>query len=189
MRKPISTAALVLAGTLLASGAQAQVPFFNAACPGRVDVHADEGGPVFINGKQAKLKRFNNNYYEARLGKLTISISLNPDGSPDISYTGAGGANGVCRINGGRAAEVQGDDDDGNDPQQRSGGVALGMMPAFCRGEASAEFGVRPARITTNMAFQSGKGYVVQGNYPDGNGRTSFFNCWFDRDGNFVSVN
>ncbi len=74
-------------------------------------------------------------------------------------------------------------------PRRRSSGTALGMMPAFCRGEASAQFGVRPNRITTNMAFRSGKGYVVQGNYPDGNGRTSFFNCWFDRDGNFASVN
>jgi len=174
-------------------GAEAKVPFFNASCPGRVDVHADAGGPVFVNGRQARLKTFNRNYYEARIGKLTISISVNPDGSPDISYTGPGGANGVCRVKGGRAAEMQdnGFDDGYGEPQprRRSSGTALGMMPAFCRGEASARFGVRPNRITTNMAFRSGKGYVVQGNYPDGNGRTSFFNCWFDRNGNFASVN
>lgn len=193
MHQSILTAAVVLAGALFASTAQAQVPFFNASCPGRVDVHADDGGPVFINGKQARLKRFSNSYYEARLGRLTISISVNPDGSPDISYTAAGGGNGVCRVKGGRAAEMQDDgDDDGyveTRPRRRSSGVAPAMMPAFCRGEASAQFGVRPTRITTNMAFRSGKGYVVQGNYPDGNGRAAFFNCWFDRDGNFVSVN
>lgn len=193
MNKPVLTAALVLAGALLASAAQAQVPFFNASCPGRLDVHADEGGPVFINGKQARLKRFNNNYYEARLGRATISISVNPDGTPSISYTGPGGANGMCRVKGGRAAERQdyGDDDGYGEvrPRRRDDGVNLGMMPAFCRGEASAEFGVRPSRITTNMAFRSGKGYVVQGNYPDGNGGATFFNCWFDRGGNFRSIN
>lgn len=193
MYRTISIAFLVFAGAFSASAAEAKVPFFNASCPGRVDVHADEGGPVFINGKQAKLKRFNNDYYEARLGKLTISISINPDGSPEISYTASGGGNGVCRVKSDGAAEMQDNSgDDGYDepqPRQRSNSVATGMMPAFCRGEASAQFGVRPTRITTNMAFRSGKGYVVQGNYPDGKGRTSFFNCWFDRDGNFVSVN
>lgn len=191
MRNSIFTAALVFAGGLFASAAQAQVPFFNASCPGRLDVHADEGGPVFINGRQARLKRFNNNYYEARLGRATISISVNPDGTPEISYTGPGGTNGVCRVKGGRASGWQDNDDDGGygEPRRRSDGVNLGMMPAFCRGEAAAEFGVRPSRITTNMAFRSGKGYVVQGNYPDGNGGAAFFNCWFDRGGNFVSIN
>ena len=62
------------------------------------------------------------------------------------------------------------------------------MMPAYCRGEASAQFRVRPARITTNRPFMSGRGYVVQGNYPDGKG-TAVFNCWFDKGGNFVSIN
>jgi hypothetical protein len=61
-------------------------------------------------------------------------------------------------------------------------------MSAFCRGEASAEFGRRPSEITTNMAFRSGNRFVVQGSFPDGK-RTTFFNCWFDADGDFVSVN
>lgn len=193
MHKPLASGIVLIAGILLASTVQAQVPFFNASCPGRVDVHADDGGPVFINGKQAKLKRFNSNYYEARFGKLTIAISVNPDGRPEISYTAAGGGNGVCRVKGGRSAGMQDDrENDGyldSPPRRPSGGVSLEMMPAFCRGEASAQFGLRPNRITMNMPFRSGRGYVVQGNYPDGSGRTSFFNCWFDRDGNFVSMN
>ncbi len=191
MHKPILTAVLVAAGALFASAAEAKVPFFNAACPGRVSVHADEGGPVFINGREARLKRFNNNYYEARLGRLTISVSVNRDGSPDVSYTGPGGANGVCRVKGDRAAQMQDEDGGGygeSRPRRRSDGVALGMMPAYCRGEVSAQFRVRPSRITTNRPFMSGRGYVVQGNYPDGKG-TAFFNCWFDKGGNFVSIN
>jgi hypothetical protein len=40
-------------------------PFFNATCPGGIDVHADEGGYVYFNGKQAKLAKINREYYEA----------------------------------------------------------------------------------------------------------------------------
>ncbi|WP_210333215.1 MULTISPECIES: hypothetical protein [unclassified Ensifer] len=57
MRSTIATGMLVgiLAG--FATEAKAEVPFFNATCPGRIEVHADQGGPVFINGSQARLKR------------------------------------------------------------------------------------------------------------------------------------
>ncbi|MBD9494705.1 hypothetical protein [Ensifer sp. ENS01] len=61
------------------------------------------------------------------------------------------------------------------------------MMPRFCQGEASAAFGVRPNRITVNMAFRSGRYYWVQGNYDGGRGVT-FFNCRFDFMGNFIDV-
>ncbi|MDW5318538.1 hypothetical protein R6X40_31335 [Rhizobium sp. PL01] len=166
------------------------MPFFNASCPGKVDVHADTGGPIYIGGKQAKLKRFNENYYEARLGNITVSVTVSPDGSPDISYTGKGGANGVCQV------KTKGVTDDATQdqgmPEQRplrnTNAVAMGSLPAFCKGEASAAFGRRPTEITTNMAFRSGNRIVVQGYYPDGEGQ-KFFNCWFDPDGNFVSVN
>lgn len=62
--------------------------------------------------------------------------------------------------------------------------LSTGQMPRFCAGEASAQFGVRPTEITTNMAFQSGSNYVVQG-YFDRDGGTTFFNCWFGLDGRF----
>jgi len=63
-------------------------------------VHIDDGGPVFVNGKEASLKRSNDNYYEARdaASGVTISISKNPDGSSDLSYTGKGRAHGICTI-------------------------------------------------------------------------------------------
>lgn len=199
LKKLLATAVLAVTASWLAGPAQAEVPFFNAVCPGRIEVHADDGGPVFINGQQARLKRFSRDYYEARLGRVTVSVSVNPDGTPEISYTARGGANGVCRLRNGRSSQVEGNDDgDGygngsgngygeNRPRRRPAGVPLEALSAFCRGEASAEFGVRPSRITTNMAFRSGGRYVVQGNYPD-RGRTAFFNCWFDRDGNFLSI-
>ncbi|MFJ3073608.1 MULTISPECIES: hypothetical protein [Pseudomonas] len=90
----------LLSGLLVAfsSLAQAQIPLLNATCPGNIEVHADKGGPIYINGKEAKLKKFNDNYFEAKGSNVTISLSINPDGSPDVSYTGKNRANGICQI-------------------------------------------------------------------------------------------
>ena len=93
----------LIAVLLLASPtAFAAIPGFSATCPGDLSVHADAGGPVFVNGREAKLKTFNENYYEARdeqTGTI-ISINRNPDGSTAVSYTGKGRANGVCTLAG-----------------------------------------------------------------------------------------
>ena len=40
---------------LLAGAAEAKIPFFNAVCPPDNQIHADKGGPVFVNGAEAKL--------------------------------------------------------------------------------------------------------------------------------------
>lgn len=94
---PLTVALLV---TTFAAPAMAAVPFFNASCPGGIDVHADDGGPVYVQGREAALKRFNDRYFEARdtNSGITLSISRNDDGTPQISYTGRGGANGICQI-------------------------------------------------------------------------------------------
>lgn len=91
---------MVAVAALFAGNAQAGLARMNATCPGKLDVHVDQGGPVYVNGKQATLKRFNDNYYEARdaASGVTISISNNPDGTSDMSYTGKNRANGVCQI-------------------------------------------------------------------------------------------
>jgi hypothetical protein len=90
---------LLAAPLLLAAGwAQAAIPMFNATCPGKIEVHADEGGPIYINGKEGKLKKFNDNYFEAKGAGVTISLSINPDGSAGVSYTGKNRANGVCEV-------------------------------------------------------------------------------------------
>ncbi|MDR9861128.1 MULTISPECIES: hypothetical protein [Pseudomonas] len=90
---------LLAAPMLLASAmAHAAIPQLNATCPGNIEVHADEGGPIYINGKEGKLKKFNENYFEAKGAGVTISLSINPDGSPAVSYTGKNRANGVCEL-------------------------------------------------------------------------------------------
>jgi hypothetical protein len=79
--------------------AQAQgIPLFNATCPGKIEVHADKGGPVYINGKKATLKKVSNKFYEAKGSGVTISIMINEDESLGVSYTGPGRANGICTV-------------------------------------------------------------------------------------------
>lgn len=76
------------------------VRLLNALCPGHIAVHADEGGPVFINGKEARLKIVNDHYYEASDAgsALTISVASASDGMPEVSYAARARANGVCTV-------------------------------------------------------------------------------------------
>lgn len=78
--------------------ASAGIPLFNATCPGEIEVHADQGGPIYINGKEGELTKFSDTYYEAKGSAVTISLMINPDGSLDVSYTGQHRANGVCAV-------------------------------------------------------------------------------------------
>lgn len=100
MRRHALSLTAALLSTAVVTPAMAAVPFFNARCPGGIDVHADEGGPVYVQGREAALKRFNDRYFEARDANsgITLSISSNDGGTPQISYTGRGGANGICQV-------------------------------------------------------------------------------------------
>lgn len=84
---------------LAASGiANAGIPQLNATCPGNLEIHADQGGPVYINGKEGKLKKINDENFEIKGAGVTISLGINPDGTPWMSYTGKHRANGICTI-------------------------------------------------------------------------------------------
>lgn len=96
--------AIIAAAMLLSAGAQPGIPRLNASCPGNVDIRVDEGGPIYINGKQAALKQVSDNHYEAEGAGVTISLTINADGSPSVSYLGRGGVNSVCVISGGTRA-------------------------------------------------------------------------------------
>ena len=99
---------LVAVLTVSASSTQAAIPLVNATCGKGVEVHADQGGPVYINGKEAVLKRFNDNYYEAKNQDVTISLATNPDGTPNLSATWRGGKNGICTVTDGAASPKPG---------------------------------------------------------------------------------
>ncbi|ARZ72896.1 hypothetical protein CCR98_01385 [Stenotrophomonas sp. WZN-1] len=100
MRRHALPLTAALLSSVFVAPAMAAVPFFNASCPGGIDVHADEGGPVYVQGREATLKRFNDRYFEARDANsgITLSVSSSDDGTPQISYTGRGGANGICQV-------------------------------------------------------------------------------------------
>jgi hypothetical protein len=84
---------LAFAGVTYAKG----IPLLNYSCGSGISVHADQGGPVYINGKEATLKKINDNYYEATGSGITVSISLRTGGEPTLSYTGKRGVNGICQ--------------------------------------------------------------------------------------------
>ncbi|MCL1527552.1 DUF3011 domain-containing protein [Xanthomonas nasturtii] len=99
MKKFIAVGVVSLAGAISLAPASAAIQQFNGTCPGGVEVHADQGGPVYINGRETRLKRFNDDYYEASDGRgLTLSINRTPDGGTQMSYTGPGNDNGVCSV-------------------------------------------------------------------------------------------
>lgn len=99
MKTIASSLVIVALGFLPMGGTAAAIPMFNGTCPGGIEVHADQGGPVFVNGREAQVKRFNDDYYEARDARsgVTLSISSSP-GGVQVSYTGKQGANGVCTV-------------------------------------------------------------------------------------------
>ena len=90
----MKNALIVLSVLMMAGIAQAQVPDFNANCPGNIEAHA-KAGVVYINGKNASVKKFSPTYYEAKSGKTTLSI-MN-EGGLSISYAVKHGGNGVCQ--------------------------------------------------------------------------------------------
>ncbi len=95
----MSPRTLLLATALcLPTAALAEMPVFSAQCLSNY-VDADRTGTVRINGAPMDVQRFNEQYYEARMEGLTISISHEGGGRDLIvSFTGSGGANGMCTI-------------------------------------------------------------------------------------------
>lgn len=57
----------------------------NFSCASIGGVNSDGKGNVWIDGEKATVKTFNENYWEAKSGKNTVSISRNDDGSPAVS--------------------------------------------------------------------------------------------------------
>lgn len=99
-RPPLLVAVAMFLGLPLAIEAEAAIPMFNGTCPGGLEVHADEGGPVYVNGRDTQIKRFSDDYFEARdsASGVTLSITRSADGEVQMSYTGKGGVNGICAV-------------------------------------------------------------------------------------------
>ncbi|MCK9815128.1 hypothetical protein M1B35_13550 [Pseudomonas sp. MAFF 302046] len=74
----------------------ADIPLFNVDCPGNIAVSADPGGPVLINGQEAKTRSLDEHRFEAKGNDITLSISVADDDSVKVTYTGKHGAKGLC---------------------------------------------------------------------------------------------
>lgn len=138
---------------LFATVASADIPQLNFECPTHIAVHADKGGPVFINGKEAKLKKFNDNAYEARGSGVAITLTRNPDESWDVSYTGKGGANGVCQL---ATAGVE-------SANSTSGTSATSKAEKACLAEVAKKTGVAVSKlsVTDVMTAEAGIGVTI----------------------------
>lgn len=67
--------------------------------------------------------------------------------------------------------------------------VAPGNMAAYCRGEASAQYGVRPAYISTGRLLDARDGGgTVDGAADQGRNGIKRFRCRFDARGRFIDV-
>ncbi|MDQ8021529.1 MAG: YsaB family lipoprotein [Moraxellaceae bacterium] len=188
--KEPNTKKIILAAAVLAAstGAFAKLPLINASCPTDISVHVDEGGPVYVNGKEAQIKRFNDNDYEARQGNAVVSININLDGSPGVSYTRSK-ANGICTIKPDAApAHTPAATPSAHGPQGKGDPVSAGNMPAFCRGEASSLYGTRPTYIKTGNLAKAAGSYPVKGTVDKSNEGMKSFVCSFDAHCRFIEV-
>ena len=88
---------LIAAAAVAFSGkVQAGIPLFLALCGNEMEVHAFEGGPIYMNGEIGKFKKLNENHFEATDGRATVSVRIKPDGSAAVFYTDGSGADWVC---------------------------------------------------------------------------------------------
>lgn len=188
-RKALCVGALAAGVVWLASPAEARVPAFNAACPGRIEIQADRGD-VFINGQPARVKRFNDGYYEARLGPIVVSIATAADGRTSVSYAVRGGGKGICMVRGTHMQPpppMQGGPIPGR-PGMPGDRGPMDKMAAICRGEAASQFRIRPVDVMTSLPTRDGRRFVVQGSFRDRAGRQAVFACRFDANGQLLSI-
>ena len=96
-------AASAVALATLATPALANPPKFTANCPTGIAVKSNGSGKVKINGAKAVVKTFSATAWEARANGIAIDFSYS--GSELlVSYTGKGGANGICQVTSNEAA-------------------------------------------------------------------------------------
>ena len=92
---------IVLAAGMLVAAmgvVRADIPSFEAVCPGSIAVRAEEGGPVEIGGRQADILSESKYAFDAREGPLTIYVMIKPDGFLSVRFTHDDGTEGVCLV-------------------------------------------------------------------------------------------
>ena len=148
-------------------------PLLNVVCPGNLEVHADEGGPVWINGKQTRLKTVNANYFEATGSGVTLSISIDPDGSATVTYTGKHGANGICSASESAA------------PAQHTAGSATEVAEKACLSAVAKTVNLPRSTLSVSDVSTAESGISVMVRVP---GATAPWSCLSDAKGHVSGV-
>ncbi len=171
--------------TIFAGAAHAALPVFVANCPGDINVDSGRTGVVYINSAKASVKKFNPGYFEAKSGKIVISITANGDAKPTVSYT-KGRANGMCEVSGFEAAKAAAPagksasekaglgefDASGQIPCAQHKGQPMGQCPyKVARGSdgSAAVVVTRPDGRTRALFFENGKATSADLSQADGN--------------------
>ena len=160
---------LAAAAALIAGVASAAMPVFVATCPTGINVDAGRDGVVRINGQKAKVKKLNDNAFDAKAGYITISVSANPGAAPDVFYTGKGKANGVCTVTGFEAGKGAAAAEPARQQAAGASSSASGNIP--CAQAKSQPMGQCPFTVS-----REGQGTaIVSVTLPDGRKRAIFF--------------
>jgi hypothetical protein len=172
--------AMVLVGVCIMAGSLAVhpgpaiaggLPVFRATCPTGINVDADRTGAVYINGGKAIVKKVNDTYYEAKGSGVTISISLDPGAPPMLSYTGKGGANGICQV----ADYVPSGAGDKKSQASSSERAGQGQFDATGKIPCAQYKGQPMGQCSYGVARDGGGSATVVVTRPDGRKRAIFF--------------
>jgi uncharacterized protein YraI len=99
MNRTFLLTSMTIATLAAATTANAEIPPFSAQCPNGVSITWDPAGNVRVNGSQASVRMYNENYFEASAGGITFPISTDPDGSNLlVGYEPRGSRGGYCTI-------------------------------------------------------------------------------------------
>ena len=160
---------LAAAAALVAGVAGAAMPVFVATCPTDINVDAGRDGVVRSNGQKAKVKKLNDNAFDANAGYITISVGANPGAAPDVFYTGKGKANGVCTVTGFESGKGAAAEEPARQPAVGASSSASGNIP--CAQAKSQPMGQCPFTVS-----REGQGTAtVSVTLPDGRKRAIFF--------------
>lgn len=163
----------------MSSAVNADIPRLNYTCPGNIAVHADQGGPVFINGKESQLIKFNDNAYDAKTAEVTISITVKANQSVEVSYTGKKGANGLCSPAQSPISNKQSNSQIAVDQSPES--IAI----EACLKEVAKTVGVERSQISSMDSMSTRVGIAVLVKVP---GAEAPWSCLSDEKGNVDTV-
>lgn len=94
-------AAAATAAVTLAGAAHAEIPAFEAHCPGGVVVRAAAGDAVTFDGQAAEVEATGDGTWEASRKKDLATISLGADGAVAVSFEGGHTIGGACTVSAG----------------------------------------------------------------------------------------